>query len=303
LPLDAHSLTDDVVRRNFELYGHPDGKQDFGTGIAIPKWVVDSQNNIWVLGLYGLLLGVALPYFVVRSLFRSRPSRPEGAAQARWWFRSRGRTKDGVLNDTAALFFHELKVETSRFAQVMEILSSAIEFKDSPASKGAHATQEYRKLEVEVAEQLRLRSENLEGKLFQQPHAKRTAVLLYAHLFRLRIEDVSLLRGASRTAALDLSSGFPDRRTHRTTSGCAQSCSIGHFVGQHCARSQLVAGLHAGHWATAASRPSVASYSTTCSSTATSHDRDGEQVVQGKGRVGCRRSHQIARCRTQALSS
>lgn len=34
-------------------------------GIALPKWIVESENNIWVLGVYGIIFGVALPSLVV----------------------------------------------------------------------------------------------------------------------------------------------------------------------------------------------------------------------------------------------
>lgn len=34
-------------------------------GIALPKWIVESSNNIWVLGLYGIIFGGALPALVV----------------------------------------------------------------------------------------------------------------------------------------------------------------------------------------------------------------------------------------------
>jgi translocation protein SEC63 len=56
-----------VIRRNYEVYGHPDGKQEMSMGIALPKWIVESQNNVYVLGAYGLLFGICLPYFVVRD--------------------------------------------------------------------------------------------------------------------------------------------------------------------------------------------------------------------------------------------
>lgn len=35
-------------------------------GIALPKWIVEGKNNIWVLGLYGIIFGAALPGLVVR---------------------------------------------------------------------------------------------------------------------------------------------------------------------------------------------------------------------------------------------
>ncbi|RUS16942.1 DnaJ domain-containing protein, partial [Jimgerdemannia flammicorona] len=41
-------LTDEDTRKNYEEYGHPDGKQAFSMGIALPKWVVEGSNAIWV---------------------------------------------------------------------------------------------------------------------------------------------------------------------------------------------------------------------------------------------------------------
>ena len=61
-----NSLTDENIRKNWELYGHPDGRQEVSMGIALPKWIVESSNNIWVLGAYGILFGGALPALVVR---------------------------------------------------------------------------------------------------------------------------------------------------------------------------------------------------------------------------------------------
>lgn len=38
-------------------------------GLAIPRWVVEGQNNIYVLIVYGILFGAGLPYLVVRGAF------------------------------------------------------------------------------------------------------------------------------------------------------------------------------------------------------------------------------------------
>lgn len=86
------ALTDETIRKNFEEYGHPDGKQEMSMGIALPTWIVDSQNNWLVLAVYGLVFGVGLPLLV-----------------AHWWYGTRSRTKDGVLNATALSFFLTLK--------------------------------------------------------------------------------------------------------------------------------------------------------------------------------------------------
>lgn len=90
------ALTDETVRENLRLYGNPDGKQDFKVGIALPPWVIESSNNIWVLGAYALLFGIGLPYLV-----------------GRWWFGSRSNTKDGVKSRTAETFFKGLTEDDS----------------------------------------------------------------------------------------------------------------------------------------------------------------------------------------------
>src|SRR5882762_3086265 len=74
------SLTDETIRRNWELYGHPDGRQEVSMGIALPQWIIEGKNNIWVLGMYGIVFGGVLPFLVVRlhidlSCFHLRDSR------------------------------------------------------------------------------------------------------------------------------------------------------------------------------------------------------------------------------------
>lgn len=47
-------------------------------GIAIPKWIVEGKNNIWVLGFYGIVFGGALPALVVgiQSIYLCFDQRP-----------------------------------------------------------------------------------------------------------------------------------------------------------------------------------------------------------------------------------
>jgi hypothetical protein len=59
------SLTDEKIKENWIKYNHPDGPQTTTMGIALPKWIIEGKNNIWVLGAYGLVFGGALPALVV----------------------------------------------------------------------------------------------------------------------------------------------------------------------------------------------------------------------------------------------
>ncbi len=105
-------LTDEEIRRNFEEYGHPDGKQALSMGIALPKWIIESSNGYYVLGLYGILVGVLLPAIV-----------------GKWWYGSRNRTKDGIQAETAARYFKAIKDNTNEY-DVLNALATSHEFED-----------------------------------------------------------------------------------------------------------------------------------------------------------------------------
>lgn len=57
-------MTDDEARKNWEKYGNPDGPGAMSFGIALPSWIVEKENSVWVLGLYALVFMVALPVVV-----------------------------------------------------------------------------------------------------------------------------------------------------------------------------------------------------------------------------------------------
>lgn len=109
------SLTDEVTRENFLRYGHPDGRQEMSLGIALPKWVIESHNTGWVLLAYGIVLGVGLPILV-----------------ARWWYGSRARTKDGVLNSTALMYFRCLKSDAPP-RDILNLLADSTEMQEIAA--------------------------------------------------------------------------------------------------------------------------------------------------------------------------
>jgi translocation protein SEC63 len=103
-------LTDEEIRRNYEEYGHPDGKQEFSIGIALPKWIVESSNGYYMLGIYGLSFGVLLPAIV-----------------GRWWYGSRRLTREGIETKTAASYFKAVKEHTTK-DDVVDIISKSHEY-------------------------------------------------------------------------------------------------------------------------------------------------------------------------------
>ncbi len=50
------ALTDPVSRENYELYGHPDGRQAFAAGVALPEFMMDESNQGVMLLVYMTLL-------------------------------------------------------------------------------------------------------------------------------------------------------------------------------------------------------------------------------------------------------
>lgn len=107
------ALTDEEVRNNYVQYGHPDGKQSMSIGIALPKFIVTDGNGKYVLLVYGLLLGVLLPYVV-----------------GKWWYGSQRMTKEKVLVASAGKLFREYDDELSEGA-VLGALSVGQEFEEA----------------------------------------------------------------------------------------------------------------------------------------------------------------------------
>ncbi|KAF2194419.1 DnaJ-domain-containing protein [Zopfia rhizophila CBS 207.26] len=104
------ALTDEEIRNNYLQYGHPDGKQSFSIGIALPKWIVTEGHGKYVLLMYALALGVVLPWMV-----------------GRWWYGTQRVTKDKVLVASAGKLFREYDNDHGD-SGVVGVLSSGEEF-------------------------------------------------------------------------------------------------------------------------------------------------------------------------------
>lgn len=169
------SLTDQTIRKNWELYGNPDGRQEMTTGIALPSWIVESKNNIWILGVYGLLFGGALPALV-----------------GRWWFSSREITKDGINARTAAEFFKSLR-EDSGADQVLSTLGKSFSWELSSRSSSVDAA-ELQRLDDQLASKVGKPWKTMQSVLRPGDDARRRAlILLYAHLLRMDVKRPSLV--------------------------------------------------------------------------------------------------------------
>ncbi len=176
------ALTDEEVRNNYIQYGHPDGKQSMSIGIALPKFIITEGNGKYVLLVYGLLLGVLLPYVV-----------------GRWWYGTQRMTKEKVLVASAGNLFREYE-DTITEGGVVGALSVGDEFKEVLTGDRAEegiASIESRIL-VENPNGLRqLLSDKDRTKLERMESGVRRKVLglLWAYLGRIDLDNAQLNDG------------------------------------------------------------------------------------------------------------
>ena len=172
------ALTDEEIRNNYIQYGHPDGKQSFSIGIALPKFIVSDGNGKYVLLVYGLLLGVLLPYLV-----------------GKWWYGTQRMTKEKILLASASSLFREYQEDITD-GDIVNALSSGEEYKD--VLSGSKADTGLGKIEKSIGQVSEgtnvtgLTSKD-QGKLETYEGARRKASgLLWAYLGRIRLDGAAL---------------------------------------------------------------------------------------------------------------
>ncbi|XP_066255294.1 translocation protein SEC63 homolog [Euwallacea similis] len=162
------ALTDEESRRNWEKYGNPDGPGAMSFGIALPSWIVEKENSVWVLGLYALVFMVALPIVV-----------------GTWWYRSIKFTGDQVLLDTTQMyyyFFH--KTPHMALKRVIMILAASLEFDRKHNSEIEERQSDNDEVPHLVKKLPNLSEKNKERPLCY-PYSIKARAILHAHLSRI----------------------------------------------------------------------------------------------------------------------
>ncbi|KAF0493523.1 Sec63-domain-containing protein [Gigaspora margarita] len=170
-------LTDDDIRRNFEEWGHPDGKQAYSLGIALPNWLVEARNSPIVLGIYAVVFGLLLPFYV-----------------GRWWYSSSSYTKNGIRTHTMDLYFRDLR-PNSNVRQIIDLLSASIEFKELVEQRpidNARLSPVISSIKEELEKRFGEKYEK--SRRYNAPYCQKAHALLYAHLLRVNINDKDLMK-------------------------------------------------------------------------------------------------------------
>ncbi|KAL0266447.1 UNVERIFIED_CONTAM: hypothetical protein PYX00_008980 [Menopon gallinae] len=169
------TLTDEEAKRNFEKYGNPDGPGAMSFGIALPSWIVEKKNSVWVLGLYGLVFMVALPTVV-----------------GMWWYTSIRYSGDQVLLDTTQMYYYLFqRTPCMPLKRVIMILGASFEFDKKYNNEIIERPSD----DIEVPQLIRqipyLGEKNKERPLCF-PYSIKARTLLHAHLSRMPLNPDTL---------------------------------------------------------------------------------------------------------------
>jgi len=168
------TLTDEIAFKNWIDYGNPDGQLDTKWGIALPKWLVEEGNHMYVLAVYGLVFGIMLP-----------------AVVGNWWYKSIQYTGDAVLIKTTKLFeYYVYKTPNMNRRRALMVFSGAFEFnrqhnkdvKERPSDQ-----VELPNLITKIEEHERTIRKQPADKPFDQSYAMKVRLLYFAHMYNIAL--------------------------------------------------------------------------------------------------------------------
>ncbi|XP_064483455.1 translocation protein SEC63 homolog [Ornithodoros turicata] len=164
------ALTDEESRKNWETYGNPDGPGATTFGIALPSWIVEKENSLWVLGLYALVFMVALP-----------------VAVGVWWYRSAKYGEDQVLLDTSHLYLYFInKCQTMSLRRVLMIVAASLEYERGHNPEVKQRPSDDIQVPALIKALPNFSEKNKERPLCYEYSLKARA-LLHAHLLRMSL--------------------------------------------------------------------------------------------------------------------
>ncbi|XP_058107763.1 dnaJ protein ERDJ2-like isoform X2 [Magnolia sinica] len=164
------ALTDPISRENFEKYGHPDGRQGFQMGIALPQFLLNidgASGGILLLGIVGVCILLPLMMAVI---YLSRSSKYTG---------------NYVMHQTLSTYYYFMKPSLAP-SKVMDVFIKAAEYMEIPVRRSDG--EPLQKLFMIVRSELNLDLKNIkqeQAKFWKQhPSLVKTELLLLAQLTR-----------------------------------------------------------------------------------------------------------------------
>lgn len=151
------ALTDEQARKNFELYGNPDGPGSMRLAVGLPSFVLNKKNHMPILILFLIFIIIILPGSFL------------------YWFNSTNNYDDAGTNITNHRIYYEILNENILLRQMPFTLGSSLEF--SPIQVRSSEIEELKKLYKKYAELMPKHKEEI------IPQGNKKAIcLLYAFL-------------------------------------------------------------------------------------------------------------------------
>ncbi|CAN6482535.1 unnamed protein product [Victoria cruziana] len=164
------ALTDPVSRENFEKYGHPDGRQGFQMGIALPQFLLSKDGTSSGIVLFGIVgICILLP-LITAVIYLSRSSKY---------------SRNRVMHETLYAYYQSMKPSLAP-SKVMEVFIKAAEYMEMPVRKSD--MESLQKLFAVVRSELSLDNKNMrqeQAKFWKRnPAAVKAELLILAQLTR-----------------------------------------------------------------------------------------------------------------------
>ncbi|XP_022178428.1 translocation protein SEC63 homolog [Myzus persicae] len=170
------ALTDDESRKNWEKYGNPDGPGAMSFGIALPSWIVEKENSVWVLGLYALVFMIALPTTV-----------------GMWWYKSIRYSGDKVLLETSRMYYYFLhKSNSIPLKRVIMILSASLEFEKKYNSEIVERSSDEHEMPQLIKQLYNFGEKAQKEPPLSYNYSIKARALIHAHLSRLVLKADTL---------------------------------------------------------------------------------------------------------------
>ncbi|KAG1328305.1 dnaJ protein ERDJ2 [Cocos nucifera] len=164
------ALTDPISRENFEKYGHPDGRQGFQMGIALPQFLLNfdgASGGVLLLGIVGICILLPL---LIAVIYLSRSSKYTG---------------NYVMHQTLSAYYYFMKPSLAP-SKVVDVFIKAAEFMEIPVRRSDD--EPLQKLFVAVRSELNLDLKNIkteQAKFWKQhPSLVKMELLIQAQLTR-----------------------------------------------------------------------------------------------------------------------
>jgi translocation protein SEC63 len=151
------SLTDEVARKNFEMYGNPDGPGSMRLAVGLPSFVLNKKNHMPILLLFLILIVIIIPAFV-------------------WfWFKNSNKyDESGMIVEDQKIFFEFLN-ENILPRQMPFVLGAALEYSNLKIRQ--EEAEELNKLWKQFKDQMPKHKEEI------IPFSNRKAIcLIYAYI-------------------------------------------------------------------------------------------------------------------------